>query len=111
MECDLETTKRIRIKGRFIQLVCVSSPSPGEWLKMERVQFEGKEFYLFRWRRPSPHWESPHVVERDGSGIIEAWASEDRSDRGGSVYLNSFWAVAKWIPASVRLPSGLMTAH
>ena len=31
--------------------------------------------------------------------------------RGGSVCLNSFRAVAKWIPASVRLPSGLMTAH
>ena len=33
------------------------------------------------------------------------------SNRAGSVCLNSFRAVAKWIPASVRLPSGLMTAH
>ena len=32
-------------------------------------------------------------------------------NRAGSVCLNSFRAVAKWIPASVRLPSGLMTAH
>ena len=36
----------------------------------------------------------------------------DQADlRAGSVCLNSFWAVAKWIPALVRLPSGLMTAH
>lgn len=31
--------------------------------------------------------------------------------RAGSVCLNSFGAVAKWIPASVRPPSGLMAAH
>jgi hypothetical protein len=31
--------------------------------------------------------------------------------RAGSVCLNSFRAVAKWIPALVRLPSGSMTAH
>ena len=33
------------------------------------------------------------------------------ANRGGSVYLNSIRVVAKWIPASVRLPSGLMPAH
>ena len=31
--------------------------------------------------------------------------------RAGSDCLNSFRAIAKWNPASVRLPSGLMTAH
>ena len=31
--------------------------------------------------------------------------------RAGSVCLNSFGSVAKWIPASIKLPSGLMAAR
>jgi hypothetical protein len=38
-------------------------------------------------------------------------AYQNSVNRGGSVCLNSFGAVAKWIPASVRPPSGLLAAH
>lgn len=31
--------------------------------------------------------------------------------RAGSVYLNISWAFPKWLPASVRLPTGLMAAR
>ena len=58
------------------------------------------KYSLYEWRK---RYGKPVAVARDDDQAAEV--------RAGSVYLNSFGAVAKWISALVMLQPGLAAAH